>query len=60
MTDGVISTVLPSILAGEPEAIRADSLKGEGVVDEVHVASGPLLVVLDKLVVEVTAGHVIC
>jgi hypothetical protein len=29
-------------------------------VDEVHVASGPLLVVLDKLVVEVTAGHVIC
>lgn len=59
VTDGIISSVLSSILTWEAEAIRACSLKRESVVNKVDVAGGPLLVVLDKAVVEVATRHVV-
>ena len=59
VTDGIISSVLSSILTWEAEAIRACSLKRESVVNKVDVAGGPLLVVLDEAVVEVTARKVV-
>lgn len=59
VTDCIISSVLSSILSWEAEAIRAHGLQRESVVNKVDVAGGPLLVVLDKAVVEVAAGHVV-
>ena len=59
VTDGIISSVLSSILTWEAEAIRACSLQRESVVNKVDVAGGPLLVVLDEAVVEVAARHVV-
>ena len=59
VADGIISTILSSILAWEAEAISACSLQRESVVNKVDVAGGPLLVVLDEAVVEVAARHVV-
>jgi hypothetical protein len=47
---------LARVLSGELEAVGGGVADGERVVDEVEVVSGPLLVVLDEAVVEVTAG----
>ena len=59
MTDGVVHTVLTGVLTWEAEAVRAHCLLREGIMHEVDIARGPLLVVLDEFIVEVTLREVV-
>jgi hypothetical protein len=57
--DRVVGPVLAGILSRELEAVGRAIGSRQGVVDEVNVLGGPLLVVLDKLVVKVASRKVV-
>ena len=57
VTDGIISAVLACIFTWELEAIAGVISDRDCVMHEIYVFGGPLLVVLDEAVVEVTHWH---
>lgn len=61
MSYGFIRTVLPGVFSREFKAISGcESIDRNGVMAIVDIAGGPLLIVLDELVMEVTLRQVIC
>lgn len=56
---GIICPVLAGILSRELESVSSAAHQWECVMHEIDIAGGPLLVVLDEAVMEVTTREVI-
>lgn len=60
VSNSLINTVLSDIFSRENEAISCAELQGDCEVNEVEVVEGPLLVVLNEFIVEVSTGKWVC
>jgi hypothetical protein len=58
--NGIIGAILASVLSREVEAIGRSMDDGNRVVDKIDVLGGPLLIILDEAVVEVTGWQSVC
>lgn len=59
MSDCLINSILSYILTWELKTIGSACLERHGVVYEVKVLLGPLFVIFNELIVEVTLGELI-
>jgi hypothetical protein len=60
MLNGLVDSDLADILSWELEPVTGNSWSRNGVMNVIKVVRGPLLVILDELVVEVSLWEIIC
>jgi hypothetical protein len=57
--DCIVGSILSSIFSGEAESICSTVSDRDCVVHEIDIALCPLLIILDKAIVEVALGEII-